>query len=103
VGTAKTDRTPPVENRISAEVCQGVADKTAKTASVAEKSAKESMGGTAKTDKTTGMLAEVIPCAVCGRVVRWNDQGVLRCVTCWPTPLTRKARAAERAYERTSR
>jgi hypothetical protein len=24
------------------------------------------------------------PCAVCGGVERSNDQGIMRCVTCWP-------------------
>jgi hypothetical protein len=72
-------------------------DKTDKTVPGAEKSSKEGGGGTAKTDKTPDGLVAVLPCAVCGGVVRWNDQGVLRCVACWPTPLTRKARAAERA------
>ena len=24
------------------------------------------------------------PCAVCGGVERWDDQGTMRCVTCWP-------------------
>jgi hypothetical protein len=24
------------------------------------------------------------PCAVCGGTQRWEDEGILRCVTCWP-------------------
>jgi len=24
------------------------------------------------------------PCAACGGVERWDDQGTMRCVTCWP-------------------
>jgi hypothetical protein len=24
------------------------------------------------------------PCPVCGSVERWDDQGTMRCVTCWP-------------------
>ena len=48
--------------------------------------------------------AEVmVPCLACGSQERWNDHGVQRCRTCWPHPLTRKTREAERAYQRTAR
>jgi hypothetical protein len=29
------------------------------------------------------------PCTVCGGVERWNDQGTMRCVTCWPGEASR--------------
>ena len=29
------------------------------------------------------------PCAVCGGVERWDDQGTMRCVTCWPLERSR--------------
>src|SRR5262249_54045885 len=25
-----------------------------------------------------------LPCTLCGGVERWDDQGTMRCVTCWP-------------------
>jgi hypothetical protein len=73
----------------------GVTDKTDKTPLEGQKSAKTERGGTDKTDKTP--VALDIPCAVCDGVVRWNDHGVQRCRSCWPTPLTRRAREAEQA------
>src|SRR5262249_48948013 len=30
--------------------------------------------------------AQVLPCALCGGIKRWNDGGLLRCVACWPAP-----------------
>jgi hypothetical protein len=29
-------------------------------------------------------LSPAYPCVVCGRVERWNDKGIWRCVKCWP-------------------
>jgi hypothetical protein len=26
------------------------------------------------------------PCATCAGLARWNDNGILRCVVCWPQP-----------------
>ena|SRR5215510_13667535 len=78
----------------------GGTDKTAITPMKAEKLAKEVGGGTDKTDTTPVVLLP--PCAVCGGIVRWDDHGVQRCRACWPTPLTQKARQAERAYQGTS-
>jgi hypothetical protein len=46
---------------------------------------------------------EVVPCVVCGGQVRWNDAGLLRCVACWPQPLTRGTLRAEAHYQRRRR
>jgi hypothetical protein len=62
-----------------------------------EKNAKNERGGTDKTDITPVVLD--MSCALCGGGVRWNDHGVQRCRTCWPTPLTRRALEAERAEQ----
>ena len=29
-------------------------------------------------------LTQDYPCVVCGRIARWNDRGIWRCVACWP-------------------
>ena len=62
-----------------------------------QKSPNEGGGGTDKTDKTPLLLLP--PCAVCGGDIRWNDHGVQRCRTCWPTPLTRRALKAEQTAQ----
>src|SRR5262249_51485023 len=76
---------------------RGGTAKTDKTSVEEKKPAKTERGGTAKTDKTSVVLLP--PCAVCGGVPRWNDHGVQRCQTCWPTPLTRRALEAEQAEQ----
>ena len=40
-------------------------------------------------------LTPLAPCTVCASPTRWDDVGVWRCTTCWPTPLTEAARTAE--------
>jgi hypothetical protein len=51
----------------------------------------------------TRPLTAGFPCVICGGNERWDDAGVWRCGACWPTPLTQKTRAAERAYQRAGR
>jgi hypothetical protein len=49
----------------------------------------------APTLTTPTPLPQSAHCAVCGSQDRWDDVGVFRCTTCWPTPLTDAARRAE--------
>jgi hypothetical protein len=37
------------------------------------------------------------PCAVCGGTARWEQEGVLRCVTCWPWEGSRTHAGADAA------
>src|SRR5262245_46390276 len=43
------------------------------------------------------------PCVVCGGSQRWDDAGVWRCTTCWPTPLTVTTRQAAQRYQASCR
>jgi hypothetical protein len=36
-------------------------------------------------------------CAICGGVERWDDQGTMRCVTCWPWDGNRSHAGADMA------
>jgi hypothetical protein len=47
---------------------------------VADRNTDNEGNGVAETKATCSML----PCALCGGTERWDDQGTLRCVTCYP-------------------
>src|SRR5262245_6026011 len=71
--------------------------KTDKTSMAGQKTSNTGVGGTDKTDKPPPQRFPA--CAVCGGDARWNDHGVQRCRTCWPTPLTRRALEAEQTAQ----
>jgi hypothetical protein len=37
--------------------------------------------------------AQVLPCALCGGIERWDDHGIWRCLTCWPRVASRTPQA----------
>jgi hypothetical protein len=80
----------------------GATDKTDTTAFLGENATERLGGATAKTDTTarSAPMTPAAPCALCGGQERWNDAGTWRCIACWPTPLTRATREAERQYQR---
>ena len=96
-GTAKTDRTPTPRSETSTKTDDWGTAKTDRTLVAGEKCAEMREHGTVKTDKTSrgAPLTPSAPCTVCGNTRRWNDAGLWRCGTCWPTPLTAAARVAE--------